>query len=982
MPCHLASAQDLVEAANFAEIDKVGIVLDNNALGSISAIQLGTDEIAIEPTAIFAALGSQYKYNAQENLILVTRAQDQAHFTLNTQSGMVKVNKKPVGILKNFGTITDDGVMLTPNAVSVLTGTDFKYKKNQNIIEFKLDARLRTTTGFELFVNDIALGDLQQDPRSIGPVLLLPLEPIVNELGHKLTRLNDSEIMVERNQDSAEFTLNLDSGLLKLHGKPYGRIKDHIYIDKSTLLLPQDAIENLTGVHVSVNGQTGRIDIDLDDRLSGAIKPSSSVEDIIATTPFTPERLTFHLGPDTINTVYADFRVKGLNGRLRYEVPDLPMSSAELTPSWLSIDFAHVNGVKGSIGDYAANYRELDGINSRRIRGVSVQMETNHGRYAMAAGLAARGSTILSDDQSRLKFGPQVAGLRYADKAGWEVGAAVKNDTVANDQAAVLSAISGRLGRVKDKKLQWDLRADAGIFNGPQRLNMLDARFSAATRYRVNDDLDVDMFAQYEGTEFLRNNFENIERLSTTSQQKTTISPDAIPDTRIFGSDQASVSSSIRYSPNKNMGIFINPAASLKVRTSQSGIRNTTINDSISNSVSANLAGELKNSRVNVSATGSLYSIDYDKSLQNETGRALSLNAFRQTRIGTFRGTFTSAQINDEKTKYRMLASASARPINIPMPKQATFNVAPTASAIWSEEAATISGGLYANFNSGTIFGEKNQLDASFGLLNTYSDTSFDRQDKYLTLTFARQIKFGNNTAIGISYRNNLTGDARFGLVLDQRLNFNEKRKYKVPHKGKGILKGRAFIDKNNDGIKQDDEIPAIDTLIRLKGSRLALRTDNDGYYTIQNLPAGLYDIQVEGRSLPLGYSLSETAETSAAIKSDFITEVSLPIVQRGQVNGFIFVDTDGDGQVRKGESRPENQELVLYKAGEDEPLDTMTTTSFGQFAFDNLDPGDYVIQLRKGSGKFLTKDFEFSLSTESDMIQKLIIPVSKMQSS
>lgn len=316
------------------------------------------------------------------------------------------------------------------------------------------------------------------------------------------------------------------------------------------------------------------------------------------------------------------------------------------------------------------------------------------------------------------------------------------------------------------------------------------------------------------------------------------------------------------------------------------------------------------------------------------------------------------------------------------MPKQATFNVAPTASAIWSEEAATISGGLYANFNSGTIFGEKNQLDASFGLLNTYSDTSFDRQDKYLTLTFARQIKFGNNTAIGISYRNNLTGDARFGLVLDQRLNFNEKRKYKVPHKGKGILKGRAFIDKNNDGIKQDDEIPAIDTLIRLKGSRLALRTDNDGYYTIQNLPAGLYDIQVEGRSLPLGYSLSETAETSAAIKSDFITEVSLPIVQRGQVNGFIFVDTDGDGQVRKGESRPENQELVLYKAGEDEPLDTMTTTSFGQFAFDNLDPGDYVIQLRKGSGKFLTKDFEFSLSTESDMIQKLIIPVSKMQSS
>jgi len=69
---------------------------------------------------------------------------------------------------------------------------------------------------------------------------------------------------------------------------------------------------------------------------------------------------------------------------------------------------------------------------------------------------------------------------------------------------AVLSAISGRLGRKKDKKFQWDARADAGYFNGPARESGVDVRLGVNSRYDVSEKVTADAFVQYDGAEFLR----------------------------------------------------------------------------------------------------------------------------------------------------------------------------------------------------------------------------------------------------------------------------------------------------------------------------------------------------------------------------------------------------------------------------------------------------------------------------------------------
>jgi len=132
-----------------------------------------------------------------------------------------------------------------------------------------------------------------------------------------------------------------------------------------------------------------------------------------------------------------------------------------------------------------------------------------------------------------------------------------------------------------------------------------------------------------------------------------------------------------------------------------------------------------------------------------------------------------------------------------------------------------------------------------------------------------------------MSYRNNLKGNHRVGLLLDGRFDFNEKRKYKQTKEGRGVLKGRAFVDKNRDGKKQEDEIAVPRAIIRLKGTRMSLRTDNAGYFTVQNIKTGLYEVQIDARSLPLGFDLSDDVSTKVTIADGQITDVPMPIVQR-----------------------------------------------------------------------------------------------------
>ncbi len=894
---------------------------------------------------IFTALNDVFEYNVEEGVLLVQRSQDGVVMELNTDTGLVKANGRKIGKLKQYGQISDGRINLTPNAIAVMSGAIGKINIDEKRIDFELDPRLKVSTGFELFVNDIPLGNVEPGPRAIGSVMLLPLSPIAKELGHTLQIIDGgASIRIMRAQDSAEFELNLDTGLVKLNGRPVGVSKEVTYFDKTNLLLPIGTIETLTGTHIDVEGGNSRINIVLDDRLKGAIKPGAKIKDLTKNTPLTFETIELNLGTDTINSVDVDFRVKNFNARMRYEVPDLPTNIREAEPSWLSLDYAHVKGGYGSLGDLSADLRELDGVGLRRIRGAKYAKEGKKGRWAIAAGVPTTGSTKISEDQTRLNFGGLAAGARYASKDGWEAGLSVKSDGLSDDQMAVLSAISGRLGRKQGKKLKWDARTDVGYFNGNAREKSVDIRASANARYAINQKINVEAFASYDGAEFLRSDLDAEEIVEQDTNVDDT---DLVPDTRERGQDFASYGVALQLTPGQILGPLERPAFAVRYSNNQSGLFSKNGNDTSTQSYGASINTSLRKIGTNISADYTAYKQKQSDGSTSD-GDQITARVFQDAKYASIRGQFTSTRKGDATRKQRFDAQLTAKPYNFRLPKGAKLSVAPSIAGSWSDDSEYIRGGVVASLNSGKLLGTKTKLSANLGILQNFSGNAEDKSDKFLSVSLGRKVKINKNITMGMSYRNNLKGEQRIGLFLNGRFDFNEKRKFRETDEGRGVLKGRAFLDKNRDGKKQENEPGVGGALIRVASSRMALRTDSAGYYTIQNIKVGIHDLRIDGRSLPLGYSLAENASTKASIQEGHITDVDLPIVQRGQIRGFAFVDENGDGQHNKGEKRLEGARLALTDSTDAENHHEVYASSFGQFAFDDLPAAEYKLVILK----------------------------------
>ena len=983
-----AMAQDAVETlpslnktlvADLAP--EIRVILEGEELTSTKVSKDDSGGVYVRAEPIFDALNDQYEFNIDEGVLVVHRSQDGVVMELYTDTGIVKANGRALGKLETFGEVREGMINLTPNAIAVLSGAVGKIDEETRVINFELDPRLKVATGFEIFVNEIPLGHVEPGPKSIGSVLLMPLRPIAKELGHELDVLDGgTSVRIRRSQDSAVFELNLDTGLIKLNGRPHGITKDVTYIEKLNLLLPVSAIEAMTGTHISVEGGTSRINIVLDDRLTGAIEPGERVDELAKTEPFVLETLRFHTGTDTLNQAELDFRVRGSNGRLKYEIPDLPTSLAEAQPAWLSLDFIHSSGAKGAIGDYSADYRELEGVGLHRIRGAALAKKTKKGRWAAAIGAPIVGSNKISDDQARPEYAGLAAGVRYADKKGWEAGLSYKNDGLSDDQMAVLTAISGRLGRDRNKKLNWDLQADIGTFSGEARAKSVDLRVAGNARYEINRNINIDAFASYDGAEFLRSDLDAEDRQDQIIADdpltpETEVDVQFVPDVRERGQDHLSIGAGIQVAARKDIGIFNRPAASLRMSHSESGMSVGSVNKKVSDNYGAAISTSINPIKTNLSVDWNGYS---QKSAEgsNETGNQISARIYKDMEYLTARAQFRSDQKNDDPRTQRLDVQLSAKPSKIALPKSAQLSISPSVSATWTDNDKFVRGGVVANLDSGRLLGKKTKLNASLGVLQSFSGNAEDRSDTFLTVGIGRQLPINKNLQLGLSYRNDLRGEQRVGIFLDGHFDFNEKRKFKKTQDGRGVLKGRAFLDKNRDGIRQEDEPGIGGALIRIRKSGLALRTDASGYYTIQNIKEGLHEIQVDNRSLPLGFALADNAVIRATIREGHVTDVQLAIVQRGQVRGFAFVDSNGDGELNKGEVRLEGAKLALRNIDQPDVKQEVYATSFGQFAFGDLPSGRYALEITKTnrSGAVPNAIIEIDLAKAPDLMARINI--------
>lgn len=164
-------------------------------------------------------------------------------------------------------------------------------------------------------------------------------------------------------------------------------------------------------------------------------------------------------------------------------------------------------------------------------------------------------------------------------------------------------------------------------------------------------------------------------------------------------------------------------------------------------------------------------------------------------------------------------------------------------------------------------------------------------------------------------------------------------------HSRRSILTGSVYVDLNGDGVRQDGEPGLAGVEIVSGDANHSFRSDRSGFFASRSLREGAYRFSIDPTTLPLGYSVQSSGARLANLRSYGPAHVDLPVVIAGQVSGALFVDLDTDGRMSATDQLLEGQEVQLVDKQSGRAR-TSRSASFGQFGFENVRPGQYVLRV------------------------------------
>lgn len=148
--------------------------------------------------------------------------------------------------------------------------------------------------------------------------------------------------------------------------------------------------------------------------------------------------------------------------------------------------------------------------------------------------------------------------------------------------------------------------------------------------------------------------------------------------------------------------------------------------------------------------------------------------------------------------------------------------------------------------------------------------------------------------------------------------------------------------------------------------------TDEHGIVSFNDLPFDQYEL-VEVKA-PNGYLLDPTKH-NIILNATGQKEIVLSNKRSSQLGNYVWLDRDRDGIQDADESGINGVTVKLYKAGETTPIRTTTTANKstgagdvpGYYLFDELEPGDYVVEFQWPYDYELTKEVAGSPDTDSN---------------
>lgn len=886
-------------------------------LTSVRARETSTGKRQYDLTQIAEALDSEV--DTKDHLLGYARFQDSVFMTIDMSDGKVRSNRIVLGKLPDFETREVADTWIGINAVAVMTGTHVS-EDEQGRTVLTLDKQLLPQFGLELWVESAPVDTFGNEPRTIGPILLLPLDPIVEALGHQMS-INAGMVSVRRTQDQAHIELELATGLITVNGAPRGVTPDMEFADRDTLLLPFSAIETLTGTHVKLAPGTNRVDVRMDDRLDATALPGQSISDEVADTPFTPEALSFEIsdrGPLT-----ADFTSHwgGYNTKARIETNGGVGSLSAVQPAWASLDIQSLEGWAATVGDYNSSYRELAGIGQNRIRGASWRAQRPSGAIlAIAAGVPLSGTSVESDEVAVPEFSGFVGGARLtSEDRTQDIGIAASVSADGDNAAVVLGGQKEYDLRDNETGLQSVyVAADLGAFSGDN--SGADARARASANYAVSDTVGVMASASYDGEKFLS---------GAASSEFS-----GVFDQRVGA--RTAATGAAYWRSREPWGVLNRLSVGARASVSKQG-GNT-------DAKTTTLAGTVS---TQIGATGPAITATLTKSNEERAGvegdtTNLRVRAVQRFDWGSVTASYVSASANGADAVEQFTGSVSGKTWRRGFEKGSSITVSPSATLNWNGEETKVRAGASVAADAGQLLGERLRLS---GRLSALSDFDLEEAGTRFYGSMQARYRLSRNLELATVYSDDFSGNNDLSVVLRGVVTFNEPRRHALPASGKGVLTGRVFLDRNRDGVRQDDEPGIGGVRVSIRGTGLSLSANREGQFTIQNVQQGLYDVSINKSSLPLGYMVAEAAEPRVTIGDGRRTDVDVPVILSGQVRGAVFVDTNANGSVDPGEQRLEGQWVRLIPEEGGEPL-VIQSASFGQYGFENVMPGTYRVQV------------------------------------
>lgn len=909
---------------------------------SVRSRRTDTGGVLIEASPIFTHLKG--KVSIEGTVLSYRRFQDGVLLGIDMATGGASINGQIRGFLPGWKERAQADTWLGPNSIAFLTGTE-PVEDELGRWTFTLSDQLRPKFDLDLWIEGRQITNPEVEPRTIGSVLLIPLEVVTEALGHEIERVGQNSVAVRRLQDSTTVLLNLSNGLVAVNNTPRGVTPNISFADPDTLLLPFSAVETLTGTHIELVPGTDRINVTLDDRLGGGVLPGERIVDEVAETGFTPESLDFQLTDRGPVTATFSSRVRSLNTQLRYDSAGGFDDIRELQPAFVGLNVQSLDGWVGSIGDANTRLRELSGVGASRIRGLTwrKQVGKKDNVLALAAGARSTGSVSITEDASRPRFGGFVAGARIVSTdQTQDIGISA---SIAPGGGAGRVVIGGQKSIVPVRDTSRTgleslfVSADAGLFAGPGGVKA-DIRGQVQARGRITKQIGLQGNLDYEGGRFSQSDQERAE----ADRAGLPLPPRA---SRFAGSISTDWRSANAWGPVDGV------AAGVRASHARTGGDQATASTTYAGSVNARIPS------IDLSLSADIdYTVSSPDGAERTRATNVNLRALKRFGWGILNTTYTDTNISTTGRSNRLVSSLTLKPFRRQLGEGASVSAGPSASIVVADGDFSSRFGATVSANSGQKFGDKFNLQ---GQLSALQSIDPDDDDTQFFASISSIYKFTQNLQLEATYVETFDSSRDFGIALRGRVAFNEPRKYTRPKEGLGVLTGGVYFDRNRDGIRQEDE-PAVSTVrVQVSGTRLSLQVDRDGRFTIQNIKEGLYSLVIDRRSLPLGLVVPEDVAARATIAEGRITDLDIPIIASGQVRGAIFVDDNANGQTDPGETRVEGMFIKLKQVPEAEASDvsletddaavdrepvTQISASFGQYSFENLSPGRYELSV------------------------------------